>query len=150
MKVAILCESPLDQIALRVLVDAVLGVPTEWDGDDPRLRPAWPGVLAVLPGVVRALYFGGIADGLVVVADSDTTPLHRPGSIQTPCQPACRFCQVQQAVNGSLARVSPVAGRMPLQTAVGSRDTRVVQLRHRPSRDGDHLVQCTREPSLSV
>ena len=74
MKVAIRCESPYDQQAVRVLVDAILGRHTSVVELDVH---SWPIPDALLRTVVVSLYYRGEADGLVVVVDSDSSPPHQ-------------------------------------------------------------------------
>jgi hypothetical protein len=117
MKVAILSESAADEAALRVLVDGILGAPTE------RVplqrfehRRGWPNLLAVAPVVFRYLHYQTDADALVVVADSNGTPLHRPGS---PPDEQCRLCKLHATLRPERLRVAAVRGRAPLRTAIG-------------------------------
>jgi len=117
MRVAILSESAADEAALRVLVDGILGAPTE------RVplqrfehRRGWPNLLAVAPAVFKHLHYRTDADALVVVADSNGTPLHRVGS---PPDEQCRLCKLHAALSTERLRVATVPGRAPLRTAIG-------------------------------
>ena len=117
MKVALLSESAADEAALRILVDGILGSPTE------RVplqrfehRRGWPNLLEVAPVVFKYLHYQTDADALVVVADSNGTPLHRPGS---PSDEQCRFCKLHAALSPERLRVAAVRGRAPLRTAIG-------------------------------
>ena len=117
MKVALLSESAADEAALRILVDGILGSPTE------RVplqrfehRRGWPNLLEVAPVVFKYLHYQTDADALVVVADSNGTPLHRPGS---PSDEQCRFCKLHAALSPERLRVAAVRGRGPLRTAIG-------------------------------
>jgi len=122
MKVAILSESEADEAAIRILADGVLGRRTE-----PPLGPAfrmrgrgWPTVLNVLPAVLAHLHYRSDADGLIVVVDSDLSPIHAQ-SHKEPGQAdmSCRLCQVAEAVAVTRDRLRPVPGRAPLRLAVG-------------------------------
>lgn len=117
MKVAVLSESAADEAALRILVDGILGAPTE------RVsllrfeaRRGWPNVLAIAPAVFKHLYYQTDADALVVVADSNGTPLHKSDA---PADEHCRLCKLRAALGPEGLRVRPVPGRRPLQTAIG-------------------------------
>jgi hypothetical protein len=119
MKVAILSESPADEAALRILVRAVLGTPLEYVTPGLRAR-GWPSVAQILPAVIRHLHFSTKADGLVVVVDSDDTPVHTaahdaPGYFH----PQCRMCQLRAVFRQSVRRLPPAAGRHRVLRGVG-------------------------------
>jgi hypothetical protein len=50
MKVGILCESEVDEVAIRVLVDALLQRTTERVDDGALMTLPWPSPLTNLPG----------------------------------------------------------------------------------------------------
>lgn len=117
MKVAILSESAADEAALRILVGGILGTATE------RVplqrfehRRGWPNLIEVAPVVYKYLHYQTDADALVVVADSNGTPLHRP---QSPADEQCRLCRLHAALAPERLRVTAVSGRPPLRTAIG-------------------------------
>ena len=96
MKVALLSESPADEAALRVLVEAVLAEPVALVQPGLRAR-GWPNVAQVLPAILRHLHFNTDADGLVVVVDADDTRRAHGGargaglfSSAVPAVPAAR------------------------------------------------------------
>lgn len=120
MKVAILSESEADEAAYRILVDAVLGTATE------PVRPAnlrsrgWPSVIQVLPSVVKYLHFRTGAEGLVVVADSNHSPVHASDhEVAAAAQAGCRLCQLQQAAGKALASCRALPERPKLRLAFG-------------------------------
>lgn len=94
-----LSESAADDAAVRVLAEAILGqslqavLPAGL-----RTRGGWPAVLQILPTILKHLHYRTDAEGLVVVVDSDKSPLHR-----LPVEPLeargceCRRCQLRQA-----------------------------------------------------
>lgn len=115
MKVAFLSESPADEAAIVVLVEAVLGRRIE------RVRPAlrargWPNVRQVLPAVVRHLHFQTDADLLVVVADSDDSVVH---TAQHDHHPGCRICQLRAVFRKAARHLPPAHGRNGVLRAVG-------------------------------
>lgn len=119
MKLGILSESPADEAAVRILVEALLGADVHVI--DPPLRArGWPNVLQILPAVLRHLQFGTEADGLVVVVDSDDTPLHEADHAN-PDQfhPLCRLCQLELAIRRTRKKWRIPEGRKPLLTAAG-------------------------------
>ncbi len=121
MKVAIFGESSADEAAVRVLVDGLLGERTETPSSVPPIRSrGWGAVLRDLPMVLRHLHYQSDADALVVVLDSDRSPVHRQAECQS-ARPAkkCRLCQtaaILARAQETLAR-RPVYG--PLKTALG-------------------------------
>lgn len=119
MKVALLSESPADEAALRVLVEAVLG--QSIDVVQPSLRArGWPNVAQVLPAILRHLHFNTDAAGLVVVVDADDSVVHTaeheaPGYFH----PQCRLCQLRGIFRKTQKRFPPLHGRDRVLRAVG-------------------------------
>jgi len=120
MKIAVVSESPADEAAIKILVDAIIGHETELVSA-PRLRPGgWPHVLNLLPSIVKALHYYTAAEGIAVVVDSDNSPVHLlDHSTNQECNLACRLCLVRNCLATSLLRVSTVPNRSALRTAVG-------------------------------
>lgn len=95
MNIALLSESPADEAALRVLVGYVLG--QGFNQISPSLRArGWPSVELVLPAILRHLHFNTNAAGLVVVVDSDDSPVHT-AEHEAPGyhHPYCRICRLR-------------------------------------------------------
>lgn len=119
MKVALLSESPADEAALRVLVEAVLE--QSIDVVQPGLRArGWPNVAQVLPAILRHLHFNTDAAGLVVVVDADDSVVHTaeheaPGYFH----PQCRLCQLRAIFRKTQKRFPPLHGRDRVLRAVG-------------------------------
>jgi len=119
MKVALLSESPADEAALRVLVEAVLAEPVALVPPGLRAR-GWPNVVQVLPAILRHLHFNTDADGLVVVVDADDTVVHTaeheaPGYFH----PQCRLCQLRSVFRKTQKRFPRQQGRDRVLRAVG-------------------------------
>ncbi len=120
MKVAVLGESEVDEVAVRILVDGLLAKPTESPTIRPMLTRGFPAVFNVLPGLVKHLHYRTDADALVVVLDSDLTPVHQkshdaPGA----CDAKCRYCHLCAALDEILSHVRPRHHHPALRTAVG-------------------------------
>jgi hypothetical protein len=117
MKLAILSESPGDEAALRVLVEFALGGRFSLVAPTLRAR-GWPSVEQVLPPILRHLYFHTQADGLVVVCDTDDSPVHTVEH-ETPNyhHPFCRLCRLRSVFRRTIrnlpARPGPVGGGNP-------------------------------------
>jgi hypothetical protein len=119
MKVALLSESPADETALRVLVEAVLGARPQFVSPGFRAR-GWPNVGQVTPAVIRHLHFNTDVDTLVVVVDSDDSIVHtadhdRPGYFH----PHCRMCHLRAVFRRTMKNFSPAHGRERLLRGVG-------------------------------
>ena len=119
MKVALLSESPADEIALRVLVAAVLPHAPEFVAPGFRAR-GWPHVAQVMPAVIRHLYFNTDTDLLLVVVDSDDSVVHTARH-EAPeyFHPRCRMCQLRAVHRQTTKRLPPAHGRERLLRAVG-------------------------------
>ena len=120
MKVAVLSESPADEVAIRILIDGIIGRKTQ-PVDMPPIRVRGvSGVFNILPTVLKHLHYRTDADALVVVVDSDQTPVHRPEHEQADgADEKCRLCKMRQTIDSVLARLRPIQGRPQIKIAVG-------------------------------
>lgn len=119
MNVAILSESPADEAAVRLLVEAVLRRPVNQVQAGLRAR-GWPNVVQLLPAVVRHLHFNTKADGLVVVVDSDDSVVHTEvHDAPDYHHPLCRLCQVRAVFRRTTKKLPPAQGRERLLRCVG-------------------------------
>ena len=119
MKLAILSESAADEAALRVLVEYILGGPFVTVPVALRAR-GWPSVEQVLSPIIRYLHFNTDADGLVVVVDSDDSPVHTeaheaPGYFH----PFCRICRLRGVFRRATKNLPKAHGRERVLRAVG-------------------------------
>ena len=121
MKVAVVSESPADEAAIRILANEILGeltVPVTLV----RVRPrGWTEVVRLLPTIVRQLHYHSDADGLIVVVDSDRSPVHMPDHDQPESEPKnkCRLCSLRYLVQKIRNDLTPVTGRGPLKIGLG-------------------------------
>jgi hypothetical protein len=77
MKLTVFSESPADDAAVRIIVDALLGIQTQSIAL-PTLRTRnWPSVHDDLPFVLKHLHYQTDAEAFVVVVDSDNSPIHQ-------------------------------------------------------------------------
>lgn len=74
MNIAIFGESSADESAMRILAEAALGSPINFVSPPIRSR-GWPSVRTQLPTIIKYLHFRTNADGLIVVADSNSEPV---------------------------------------------------------------------------
>ena len=119
MKVALLSESPADEAALRLMVEAVLKRPVT--RIEPSLRArGWPNVMQVMPAILRHLHFNTDAEALVVVVDADDSVVHgadhdREGYFH----PGCRMCRLRAVYRQSTRKLPPARGRERVLRCVG-------------------------------
>jgi hypothetical protein len=119
MNIALLSESPADEAALRVLVEYVLGEPFALVTPSLRAR-GWPSVEQVLPAIARHLHFNTKADGLVVVVDSDDSPVHTPEHEAPGYHHAlCRICRLRAVFRRATRNLPPAQGRERVLRAIG-------------------------------
>jgi hypothetical protein len=120
MKVAIYSESPADEAALRILVDALLGAPTE-PIDFPWLKSrGWPSIQQNLPKVVQYLHYRTDAEGLVVVVDSNKSPLPtQPFHNLVHKEDQSRIGRLQGELRLVRARLASVPERPELKVTLG-------------------------------
>ena len=112
MRVAVLSESSADEAALRVLVDAVLGVATVPVPNLPLQGRGFNPVRAALPAIIRFLHYTTDAEGLVVVVDSNHSSLEETAERN-------RLRDLKQMIDNVRVSLRPVPGRIPLRIAVG-------------------------------
>lgn len=119
MNIALLSESPVDEAALRVLVQYILG--QGFNQVSPTLRArGWPSVELVLPAILRHLHFNTRADGLVVVVDSDDTVVHTAEHEAPGYHHAfCRICRLRAVFRRTIKNLPPAQGRDRVLRAVG-------------------------------
>lgn len=122
MKLAVLCESPADEAAIRILVNGILNRETQ-ETSLPPLRTragGWGDIIKVLPSVYKGLYFYSDAEALAVVVDSDDTPVHQPAHDTAGGEdPKCRLCMVRKVIADEQAALRLRSGRALIKTAVG-------------------------------
>ncbi len=118
-KLAILSESPADEAAIAVLVEAVLGRPFTRVSPSLRAR-GWPSVAQVLPSIIRHLHFNTDAEGLVVVVDSDDSVVHT-ASHNAPqyYHPMCRLCQLRGIFRQTTKKLPAARGKDRVLRGVG-------------------------------
>lgn len=119
MRIAILSESPADEEGIRILLEGILGCPVEHIRFGQR-QGGW----AALPGVLRAamkrLHYRREAERLVVVVDSNHSPLH-DAPLASPCSrpQECRLCVLGGIVGSVSLELRPMSGYRPIRVAVG-------------------------------
>jgi hypothetical protein len=120
MKIAVVSEYTADEAALKILVDAVLGIETDLVADR-RWRPrGWSHVLALLPTIIKDLHYSSDADGFVIVIDSDESPVHEKSHENAiAADPDCRLCRLRSIVTRESQYLSTVSTKGTLKHALG-------------------------------
>lgn len=120
MKIAVVSEFTADEAAVKILVDAVLGIETVLVASR-RWRPrGWPSVLNLLRTIITDLHYNSDADGLVLVVDSDESPGHEDShEVAAVENTACRLCQLQSISSREFQRLSRVPNRETIKIAIG-------------------------------
>jgi hypothetical protein len=120
MKVSIVSESPADEAAIAILVEALLGrrITLLPPG---RLRPGgWASALNVVDVELKRLHYNTDADAMVVVVDTDDTPLHEPAHEQPGgFVAACRLCQIRAKIESVRATLKPRYDNSVVRVAAG-------------------------------
>ena len=120
MKVAVLSESLADEAAIRILIDGIIGRPTQPADTSQFRRGGVTRAFGILPTVLKHLHYRMDADALVVVVDSDRTPVHKPEHEDSGgADERCRLCKIRQTVDSALDQLRPVQGRSQIKIAVG-------------------------------
>jgi hypothetical protein len=107
MKIAFFSESTADESALKILISGILEDEIE-DTELPNTisRRSSTHLDGLLSAVIQAVYYWTDAEALVVVSDSDDTPVH-VGEHDEKENNKCRLCQLRKAVAAALTKLNP-------------------------------------------
>jgi hypothetical protein len=99
LKLAVFGEDTADEVATRILVEAILQEETESVGLFQFRGRGYTNILATLQKVLLHLHYRTDADALAVVIDSDATPLHTSAHDAPNQRDArCRICQMAEQI----------------------------------------------------
>jgi hypothetical protein len=120
MKIAIFSESPENEEAIRIIVECLLGKTTETIGLPNLQARGWPGVKRSITAVLRHLHYSTDAEALIVVVDSDDSPVHHnnhdhPGGADLKC----RLCYLRNEIVPTQSQLKAKAGRAQIKIAMG-------------------------------
>lgn len=120
MKIALLSESSADEAAVLILIEGLLGRRVQRvDYPAPRTR-GWMGVDKAIEPTLRHLHYRTDAEALVVVIDSDESPIHRKEHAGAgSCDPKCRLCLLREKIIGIQGKLRPRQGQGPIVTGLG-------------------------------
>lgn len=120
MRIAIFSESAADEAAIRVLVDALRNDESTASSMPPLRSRGWGAVHRALPMVMKSLHYHTDAEGLVVVADSNHSPLHQQEhSSVAGAAAGCRVCILRKIVEEVRPTLRAVPTKAMLRIAVG-------------------------------
>lgn len=120
MKVAILSESSTDEAAIRILLEGILSAKTQGIPSLPLRSQGWPSVIRILPAILKYLHYRTDVESLVVIVDSDDSPIHQSEHDKIGGEDLqCRLCQLRNVVSLETSRLRPVTGRSQIKTALG-------------------------------
>ncbi len=120
MKVALLSESKADEAAIRILVEAILGQAIEPPGNLPLRARGYFSVRDSLPTIIKHLHYRTDAEALVVVVDSNGSPVHDARHDEPDGRdPACRLCLLRSIIDDVRRQLRPVSNRAELKVAIG-------------------------------
>lgn len=116
MKIAFFSESPADEAALKILVAGILDEEIE-ETDLPNtiVQRSSSHIDKLLPNVLRGIYYNSNAEALIVVSDSDDSPVHTEIH-ETKPDDKCRLCGLRKAVSDTLAKLK---GEKNFKVAIG-------------------------------
>lgn len=120
MRIAVVSEYIADEAAVKILVDAVLGIETDLVTDRKWRPRGWSHVLTLLPTIIKDLHYSSDADGFVIVIDSDESPLHaRSHELSGSGNIHCRLCQLRSLVAKEFLYLRTVSTKSTLKYALG-------------------------------
>jgi hypothetical protein len=120
MKLAVLSESSADEAAVRILTEGILGRQTASISGPPIKSRGWPSVREVLPSLIKHLHYRTDAEGLILVIDSNHSPIHQLAHDLAPgAHNDCRLCQLSSIVDHVQSSLRSVHGRTRVKIAIG-------------------------------
>ena len=121
MKITIFSESETDEAALKILIEGILGEEIEAISFPNHLQSRGSGVPRDVLAVLRGVYYRTEAEFLVIVRDSDDSPIHTPEHNEAESEEAkkCRLCDLRQKVESASENLRPMAGKENFRVAVG-------------------------------
>ncbi len=121
MKIAIFSESSTDEAFLKILIEGILGEEIEVIPFPNNLKSRGSGVPRDVPVVLLGVYHNTEAEFLVIVRDSDDSPIHKKEHLEPDNEEAkkCRLCDLRQKVKSALENLTPRTGKENFKVAVG-------------------------------
>ncbi len=119
MKIAFFSESTADESALKILIEGLLQDDIEEINIPNKLRYRSSSHLDKdLRSVIAGVYYNSDAEALVVVSDSDDTPVHVAKHDEQENE-HCRLCKIRNAIEKVISALNEMSGRKMLKVAIG-------------------------------
>lgn len=106
MNLAVLGESAADEVFIEGLAGAILRRSISRVSPFSLRSRGWPYIRAILPSVIRSLHYRSDAHGLVVIADSNHSPLHEASHEPDYDDGDCRTCALRAVARETLDHLS--------------------------------------------
>ncbi len=115
MKVAVFSEWTADEASLSILLPAIMNGPVEVSKALKTRPGGWTHVIALLPQILHEIYYASDVEGLIVVLDSDFSPVHqREHELPNQAEKDCRLCKLIEVGRRTLCNLESRAGDRPV------------------------------------
>jgi hypothetical protein len=120
MKIAVVSESPTDEVAIKILIDKIAGCESELASLRAR-HGGWANIFRDLSRIINILHYSQPdVEAMVVVMDSDDSVPHQSSHDQPGSEDSeCRLCLARTIVRKVLAETKALPNRAALKTAIG-------------------------------
>ena len=121
MKIAIFSEFTTDENVLKILVEGIIGEEIEIVPYPNKLQSRGSGVPRDVPAVLSSVYYNTEAEFLIIVRDSDDTPIHKKDHDEPNNKEIekCRFCELHKIVESALEHLTHKQGKENFKVAIG-------------------------------
>jgi hypothetical protein len=120
MKIAVFSESSADEAAIRIFIEGLLGRESQCAPMPPIRSRGHDAVFKYVPSVLNHLHYRTDAEALVVVVDSDRSPVHQPSHAEPgKAEEKCRLCQLLKIVADVRHDLRPRPRGRPVEIALG-------------------------------
>jgi hypothetical protein len=124
MKIATLTESSVDDAAIRILVQSIIGDEVEFisttslETRDTK-KGGYSNLRKHLSDFLRHLYYDTDAECVVIVVDSDDDPIHQAEREIEEESENCRLCVLRRDIKKIQSHITPIGNKAHIKTAVG-------------------------------
>jgi hypothetical protein len=120
MKIGFVSESPADDAAIQILLEAISGREIEPISRARVRAGGWPSMLQAIQVEYTRLYYHTDAHAIIAVADSDDSAIHEiaHGSSNSDFE-NCRFCLLSERLRHTRSRLRPRPDGHQVHSAIG-------------------------------
>ena len=120
MKVGLVSESPADDAAIQILLEAISGQQIEPIGRARIRAGGWPSMLQAIQVEYTRLCYHTDAQAIIAVADSDDSAIHEIAHDRSHSDfENCRFCLLSERIRHTRSRLRPRPDGHQVYSAVG-------------------------------